>query len=1287
MEQITKIIKEKKSKEPAAVCVLMTSYNYSKYIIEALNSVKNQTFETLDIVVIDDSSTDNSLKKISRWFRNNNSRFNSFVILQNEKNQRVEYSRNTALTYVRSEFVFMMDSDNYIYPECISKLSKAILSSGKEFAYPIMERFGDAKGLVNLIPWTPELFQYTNYIDNMALFKKTAIEDVGGYTKMPVSGWEDYDLFVKFAEKKFSGCYVPEILSRYRVHGNSLTDGIIQANNIGILDTYIKEKHRSFFEVLGVEKSYQYDLIHNKSLKTANSDRGIKDFNITPLFGSILQRTKWLNSNSLFQKAINIFKNHGIKIFIKYLIQYIRFGRKSFSNQIISVRENPYLKDSNSTNFQKEEAMRTIQGLERKPKISIIVPVYNVEPIWLDQCIESVRTQWYENWELCLFDDASTKTETIDCLRKYEGVDPRIKIVFGSRNKHISAASNQAISFATGEFIGLLDNDDELTPDALYENILLLNKYPDTDFIYSDEDKIDVDGTYCSHFFKPDWSPDLFYTSNYLCHFSLMRKAIGDKIGWFREGYEGAQDFDLFLRITSETKKIKHIPKILYHWRKLPTSTSVSVNNKKYAHQAGLRAIKDHFQSQGINVQVEKGVGLSDYRIVYDVPQNHKVSIIIPFRDKVDLLKKSVKSILSKTSYENYEILLIDNRSREASTHNYLNIIKNTKNIRIFSRDVDFNYSAINNWAAKKADGSYLIFLNNDTEIISPRWIEEMLMYASQEGVGAVGALLYYPDKTIQHAGVILGLNGLAGHIFAGQRVEETYFNLASRVRNYLAVTAACMMISKEKFMNAGCFNEKFTVCGNDVDLCLTLYEKGLRNVYTPYAELYHHESATRDRMPPQCDIDISEIRYAPYIGNDPFYNSNFSLDSTKIMIREDYKKSSNTSTQIINDKLMQSVGSFFIHNASEKDINESILRMEKFSDTTKAIETVSWFIPDFEHVFYGGMYTILRFASYFQKNGIRNTIILYDNALYDSGVLRKRITDVFPELKSADFLVYQGDVENLPNSDVGIATFWTSAYLLLKNNNVKKKFYFIQDDEPSFYVPGEYAALAEQSYKFGFKGIVNTPGLSSYIEKNYGMDCKSFIPSIDPDIYYISDKEMDEKLKREKIKICFYGRPNTGRNGFDLAVASLVKIKEFFGDKVEIVSVGDNWKEEDYGVSGIIKNMGRLSSLKEVASLYRDSDIGLVFMFSKHPSYQPFEYMASGCAVVTNYNPHNLWFFKDNENSMLVMPTVDGVFNALKILIIDAQLRRKLAINGLETISKSSWDEQCSIIMNYLLE
>ncbi|MDD4351696.1 MAG: glycosyltransferase [Candidatus Gracilibacteria bacterium] len=538
----------------------------------------------------------------------------------------------------------------------------------------------------------------------------------------------------------------------------------------------------------------------------------------------------------------------------------------------INVQYQTYL--TKQTN--KEEAYHE---LPYQPLISVIMPVCNIQAKWLNKAIKSVLHQIYQNWELCIHDDGSTKEETLTCLRKWQEKDKRIKISFGKRRQHISLASNAALSLAKGEFVTFLDHDDTLTSDALYEVAQRLNKHPELDLLYSDEDKVDEEEVLMDPFFKPDWSPDLFFSVNYLCHLVIVRKKIGDRVEWFRAGYEGAQDYDFLLRVIGETSRILHIPKVLYHWRMLKGSTAKDVSSKSYAHEAGVKALKEYFNNKNIKVTVKQGFGSTNYKVAYKIQGTPKVSIIIPFKDQVTMLKKCVNSILLKTKYENYEIILVSNNSKRKNTFDYLKTLERKKNIKVLHHDVKFNFAELNNWAVKQTAGEYLLFLNNDTEVINKDWLRELLVNASRKEVGAVGAKLLYPDGTIQHAGVILGMTGLAGHIFAHQRAAETYYRLAKFRRNYLAVTAACLMVAREKFNEIGGFNEKFTICGNDVDLCLSLYEKGYLNVYTPYAKLYHHESATRDpNKIPKCDFDISRQRYKPYLGKDPYYNPNLSL-------------------------------------------------------------------------------------------------------------------------------------------------------------------------------------------------------------------------------------------------------------------------------------------------------------------------------------------------------------------------------------------------------------------------
>lgn len=349
-------------------------------------------------------------------------------------------------------------------------------------------------------------------------------------------------------------------------------------------------------------------------------------------------------------------------------------------------------------------------------------------------------------------------------------------------------------------------------------------------------------------------------------------------------------------------------------------------------------------------------------------------------------------------------------------------------------------------------------------------------------------------------------------------------------------------------------------------------------------------------------------------------------------------------------------------------------------------VKTINWFIPQFEHVLYGGVYTLFRFADYFQRNKqIQNRIIIYDNPFIDIVALKKNVCTQFPELESAEFIAHTGDLNALPECDATVATFWTSAFVSLKFNKTKKKFYFIQDYEPLFYPAGSYYALVEATYRFGFRGIVNTPGLEAYVKQQHGMDTASFYPCINQELYFISEEQIQEKLKKETIRIVLYGRPRHGRNAFELALVALQQLKAKYGERVEIISVGDTWEESEYGVEGVIKNLGRLNNLSDVADLYRTADIGLVFMFTKHPSYQPFEYMASGCAVVTNHNSANTWLLKHEENAMVSEPIPSAIVQTISRLIKDPALRERVIRNGLKEIQQQTWDTQCERMFHFI--
>jgi glycosyltransferase involved in cell wall biosynthesis len=534
---------------------------------------------------------------------------------------------------------------------------------------------------------------------------------------------------------------------------------------------------------------------------------------------------------------------------------------------------------------------KQIKGFKTKPLISIVLPVYNVEPKFLKECIESVKTQFYANWELCIADDNSSDKKVKALLEEFND-DKRIKIKFRKKNGGIVKASNDALTLATGAYIGFLDNDDTLAPDALFELVKALqeDKY---DFIYSDEDKISEAGERCEPFFKPEWSPDLMLSINYTCHFSVYRVKLVRDAGGLREGFDGSQDYDLALRISEKAKKIKHIPRILYHWRKVEGSTSGQYNAKPYCFDSAKKALRDALQRRGIEGVVQDGIWQGSYRVKRALKSKPKVSIIIPFKDKPEILRECVNSILQKTAYENYEILLVDNQSELFETKEYLGSLKGESKVRTLKYEFPFNFSAINNFAAKQAEGEMLLLLNNDISVITEDWIECMLEHAQRADVGAVGAKLLYPNGTVQHAGTIIGVGGLANHAFLKQlKDDHGYFGLADVIRNVSAVTGACLMIRKDVYINMDGLNEKnLGVSFNDVDLCLRLREKGYLIVYTPYAQLTHHESLSRGYTVAMNEVRFIQRNHRSILQKgDPYYNPNLTRERFDFSLRVEDK-------------------------------------------------------------------------------------------------------------------------------------------------------------------------------------------------------------------------------------------------------------------------------------------------------------------------------------------------------------------------------------------------------------
>ena len=530
------------------------------------------------------------------------------------------------------------------------------------------------------------------------------------------------------------------------------------------------------------------------------------------------------------------------------------------------------------------------------PLISIVVPAYRTPEKFLCQMIHSVQEQTYENWELCIANGSPQDEAMSRVLNRFAQEDPRIRFENLKENLGIAENTNRAFAMVKGEFLGLLDHDDLLAPNALYEVVQALQE-KDTDVVYTDEDKVTMDlGEHFQPHLKPDFNLDLLRSNNYICHFFVVRKSLVEQVGGFRREFDGAQDYDFIFRCVEVAKKVAHVPEILYHWRTHRASTADNPASKMYAFEAGKRAIEAHLKRMQVSGTVSHTKDYGFYRVKYPLKKEEKISILIPNKDEKQSLQECLESIWEKSTYSNYEIIIIENNSTSSEIFDYYKVLEQEhENLKVVHWDREFNYSAINNYGARYAAGEYLPFLNNDVTVITPDWMEEMLGVCQRAEVGAVGVKLYYPDDTIQHAGCVVGLGGVAGHLFTDMPRSRTgYLHKASLLQDMSAVTAACMMIKRSVFQEVGGFTQELSVAFNDVDLCLKVREHGWLVVYDPYAELYHMESKTRGAEDDkkkvrrfQTEIEYMRSHWLKILKQgDPYYNKNLSLTKWNYSLR-----------------------------------------------------------------------------------------------------------------------------------------------------------------------------------------------------------------------------------------------------------------------------------------------------------------------------------------------------------------------------------------------------------------
>lgn len=667
----------------------------------------------------------------------------------------------------------------------------------------------------------------------------------------------------------------------------SQRDGRELTNMILLKEQHVAEKNEEIAkknqQILGLQSSLAE---YKHELETVLASRSWK---LVRLYGAV-KNAVYTRPKYLLRTSVQVIRKMGVK---EFLIRARRKIMKRLTRQgaevVVGGDYQVYVENNMLGADGVRRLRQEIAGFEYRPMISLVVPVYNVDERWLRRSLNSVLAQVYDKWELCLADDASTNVRVREILREYSALDPRIRVSYRSQNGGIVRASNTALKMARGAYIGLMDNDDELTPDALYEVVKALQKER-YELLYSDEDKLELDGTRTEPHFKPDFNQDLLFSNNYICHFTVIRRKLVEEIGGFREGTDGSQDYDLILRLTERKRRVHHIPKVLYSWRKIPGSTAATIDAKPYVFESAKKALRDTLKKRGIKAEVHDGIWKGSYRVQREIVGEPLVSIIIPFRDRVDVLRVCLDSIFAKTTYQNYEILLVNNSSELLETREYMREIEHCPRVRLLHYNAPYNFSAINNFASIKAQGEYLLLLNNDTEVIEPDWIQAMLEHAQRPDVGCVGAKLLFPQgNQIQHCGVIVGVGGAANHAFSKHPADQNgYFGNINVVRNYSAVTGACMMVKKSVFEDHdGLDEENLAVAFNDVDFCLRLREKGLLVVYTPYATLYHYESLSRGYSVNFNEEYFLRTRHHDFFQQrDPSYNPNLTIERLDFSLR-----------------------------------------------------------------------------------------------------------------------------------------------------------------------------------------------------------------------------------------------------------------------------------------------------------------------------------------------------------------------------------------------------------------
>jgi GT2 family glycosyltransferase/glycosyltransferase involved in cell wall biosynthesis len=935
-----------------------------------------------------------------------------------------------------------------------------------------------------------------------------------------------------------------------------------------------------------------------------------------------------------------------------------------------------FLRKHESTPQQLSDQRTYSRRVDNPAHVHVVVLPADAAGSDADATVASLTAQSWQQWTATVLTDASRVED--ERVGFWPTGDPR----------SIAEQVNSAVAESTADLVVLLQAGDRLRPDAMYHVASSARRDPLVDLITWDDDVRDDRSPLGRHHdpeFRPSWSPEMLLGANYVGRAFAMRRARFLAIGGLRPEAGAAAHWDLLLRSGLEAERVSRVARVL---GSVPERTSEPIADR-------VRVVQEHLDRSGQPAVAEAAGDV--VRIRWQATVWPKVSVVIPTRHNRAMLSTCLPS-LARTDYPDFEVVIVDNGGQSAENEKWYAENDQGLDLDVLWWDVTpFNYSQVNNAAVRKTTGEVLVFLNDDTEVLDPSWMKELVGWAVRPEIGIVGLQLIGPDDRIQHAGVILGLSGFADHIFEGMAPgSQTMFGSTDWYRDVLAVTGACCAVERSLFDRLGGFDERFILCGSDVALGLDATLIGRRNLCSPFAGLRHLESATRGTTVPTADFFASYWRYNTWLfGGDPYFNPNLSLGSRKPALRGPHEPSPQ-------QRVAVPLGRKFAAFRQRSDAAESRMLADmcralpsdqQANDELHArnaepfeVRTVNWYIPDIDSPFYGGINTALRIADHLARTrGVENRFVVWGSP--PDHFVRSALAAAFPALADSQIVFYDGTQESLdqvPECDAAVATLWVTAYALAHSHGARRKFYLIQDFEPMFYPASTLYALAEETYRLGLYGLCNTDNLRQIYADDYGGKGMSFAPAVDPNVFHA--RERHERTPGSPVTVFVYARPGHWRNCWEMASLALEELKRRLGDRVRIVTAGA-WATGEGGDNDI-KHLGLLD-YRATGELYRNSDVGLALTVSKHPSYLPLELMACGVPVVAFDNPWGHWILRDEENSLLAKRTADHLADQLERLCTDQELRERLSGQALRDIASShgDWDATLAPIYDYLCD